>query len=49
MYGNVNTALQEALDAAGVDMPYPTQTTNLEISEATAERLSQTLTDKEGD
>jgi small-conductance mechanosensitive channel len=48
MYGLVNTALQEALDAAGVDMPFPTHTTNLEIGEETAERLSRTLPDSEG-
>lgn len=46
MYGLVNTALQEALDAAGVEMPFPTHTTNLEIGDETAERLSRTLTDK---
>jgi hypothetical protein len=48
MYGLVNTALQEALDAAGVDMPFPTHITNLEIGDATAERLSKTLTDNKG-
>jgi small-conductance mechanosensitive channel len=46
MYGLVNTALQNALDAAGVEMPFPTHTTNLEIGDETAERLSRTLTDK---
>lgn len=46
MYGLVNTALQEALDAAGVEMPFPTQTINMEMGDETAERLSRTLTDK---
>ena len=46
MYGLVNTALQEALDAAGVEMPFPTHTMNLEIGDETAERLSRTLTNK---
>ncbi len=53
MYGLVNTALQNALDAAGVDMPFPTHTTNLEIGEETAERLSQSMsrsmTDRPGE
>ena len=39
MYGRMNTTLQKALDAAGIDMPFPTQTMNLEIGEETAERL----------
>ena len=42
MYGLVNTALQKALDAAGVDIPFPTHTMNLEIEDETAERLSRT-------
>ena len=44
MYGLVNTALQEALDAAGVDMPFQTQTINMELGDETAEQLSRTLT-----
>jgi MscS family membrane protein len=46
--GAANEALQEALDATGVEMPFPTQTMNLEIGEKTAERLSQSMTDRPG-
>ncbi|UCG25497.1 MAG: mechanosensitive ion channel family protein [Chloroflexota bacterium] len=48
MYGLINTALQEALDAAGVDMPYPIHTMNLEIGDETASRLSGRMTDNGG-
>jgi small-conductance mechanosensitive channel len=37
----VNTALQEALDAAGVEMPYPTHVSNLQVDPETANRLSK--------
>ena len=43
MYGLVNTVLQETLDAAGIEMPFPTQTLNLEIKEETVERLSPSV------
>ena len=45
MYGLVNSALQEALEATGVEVPFPTHTTNLEIGDETVERLSRTLGD----
>ena len=44
--GVANKLLQETLDAAGIEMPFPTQTMNLEIGEETAERLSLTVTDR---
>jgi MscS family membrane protein len=41
MFDRVHTALQHALDAAGVDMPYPTQNFNLQVERDTAGRLAQ--------
>jgi small-conductance mechanosensitive channel len=41
MYDRVHTALQQALDAAGIDMPFPTQTLNLEVNPDAATGLSQ--------
>ena len=46
--GVANKLLQETLDAAGIEMPFPTQTMNLEIGDETAERLSRTMTDNGG-
>jgi len=43
VYDRVNTALQEALDAAGIEMPYPTHVSNLQVDSDTAERLSRAL------
>jgi small-conductance mechanosensitive channel len=37
----VNTALQQALDAAGIKMPYPTQNVNLQVEPETVSRLSE--------
>jgi small-conductance mechanosensitive channel len=39
IYDRVHTALQRALDAAAVDMPYPTQTVNLRIERNEADQL----------
>jgi MscS family membrane protein len=39
----VNTALQEALDTAGIDMPYPTQNVNLNVEPETVDRISEGL------
>jgi hypothetical protein len=41
MFDRVHTLLQQALDAAGVDMPYPTQNFNLQVEQETAGRLAQ--------
>jgi len=41
MFDRVNTALQKALDEAGIDMPYPTRNLNLEVGRETATRISQ--------
>jgi MscS family membrane protein len=41
MFDRVHTALQHALDAAGVDMPYPTQNFNLQVEQDTAGRLAR--------
>ncbi len=43
IYDRVNTALQNALDQAGIDMPYPTQSLNVQMDPETAERVSQAL------
>ena len=37
----VNTALQEALDAAGIEMPYPTHVSKLHVDSDTTDRLSK--------
>ncbi|MCP4359170.1 MAG: mechanosensitive ion channel family protein [Chloroflexi bacterium] len=41
MFDRVNTTLQKALDIEGVDIPFPTQTMNLQIDPNTAVNLSQ--------
>jgi small-conductance mechanosensitive channel len=43
VFDRVNTALQNALDQAGIDMPYPTQSLNVQMDPETAERVSQAL------
>jgi small-conductance mechanosensitive channel len=40
IYDRVNTALQTALDEAGIDMPYPTEDRNLRIVSDDPERIS---------
>ncbi len=37
----VHTALQEALDAAGIESPYPIQTVNLQVEPEAVDRLSR--------
>jgi small-conductance mechanosensitive channel len=37
----VHTVLQEALDAAGIESPCPTQNVNLQVEEETVDRVSQ--------
>jgi small-conductance mechanosensitive channel len=37
----VHTALQHALDAAGIESPYPTQNLNVQVDRETAEQLAQ--------
>jgi small-conductance mechanosensitive channel len=41
MFDKVHTALQHALDRAGIDCPFPTQTLNLQIKSEVAEYVSQ--------
>jgi len=41
MFDRVNTALQGAFDANGIDMPYPIHTTQLQVDDETAANLSQ--------
>jgi small-conductance mechanosensitive channel len=43
MFDKVHTALQHALDGAGIDCPFPTQTLNLQIKSEAAEQISHTL------
>ncbi len=42
MFDKVHTALQHALDEAGIDCPFPTQTLNLLVEPQALERFSQT-------
>jgi small-conductance mechanosensitive channel len=41
IFDRVNTALQRALDEAGIEMPYPTHALDLRVEPETADRLSQ--------
>jgi small-conductance mechanosensitive channel len=41
LYDRVHTAPQEALDAAGIECPYPIQNVNLQVEPETVGRLSQ--------
>jgi small-conductance mechanosensitive channel len=41
MYDRVNTALQEAFDAHGIDTPYPIRTMNLQMDKETAAHLAE--------
>jgi len=43
MFDRVHTALQHALDEAGIDCPFPTQTLNLQVGQPAFEQVSQTL------
>jgi small-conductance mechanosensitive channel len=43
MFDRVHTALQEALDAAGVDMPFPTQSMHLQVEQGGEEPLKGIL------
>ena len=43
MFDRVHTALQHALDEAGIDCPFPTQTLNLQVGQAALEQVSLTL------
>ena len=43
MFDRVHTALQKALDEAGIEMPFPTQNVNVQVEQETAERIAQTL------
>jgi small-conductance mechanosensitive channel len=43
IYDRVNTALQHALDEAGIEMPHPTHSLDLRVEPETADRLSQAL------
>jgi MscS family membrane protein len=43
MFDKVHTALQHALDEAGIECPFPTQTLNLQMNSEAAEQISQTF------
>jgi small-conductance mechanosensitive channel len=43
MYHKVHRALQAALDEAGIDCPYPTQSLNLKVEPETVEGLSRAI------
>ena len=43
----VHTTLQYALDEAGIESPYPTQTLNLHIDGEKAERVPQVLGERD--
>ncbi len=41
MFDRVHTALQHALDEAGIECPFPTQTLNLQVEPQAVDRISQ--------
>jgi small-conductance mechanosensitive channel len=43
MFDKVHTVLQQALDEAGIECPFPTQTLNLQMNSEAAEQISQTF------
>ena len=43
MFDRVHTALQHALDEAGIDCPFPTQTLNLQVGQVPLEQVSQAV------
>jgi MscS family membrane protein len=43
MYHRVHRSLQKALDQAGIESPFPTQSLNLQVEQSMLEGLSQTL------
>jgi small-conductance mechanosensitive channel len=43
MFDRVHTVLQQALDEAGIESPFPTQTLNLQLEGEMGEQLSQAL------
>ncbi len=49
MLDRVHTALQEALDEAGIKMPYPTQIVDIQVAPETAKRLSRVVRAAESD
>jgi len=44
----VHTALQEALDTAGIESPYPIQTVNLQVEPGTVDRISKAWGERSG-
>jgi MscS family membrane protein len=43
MFDKVHTALQQALDEAGIECPFPTQTLNLQVESQAVEQITQEL------
>jgi small-conductance mechanosensitive channel len=48
VYDRVNTALQEALDEAGIESPYPIQTVSLQVEPEMVDRLSRAWREHDG-
>jgi MscS family membrane protein len=46
MLDRVHTAVERALDEAGVEMPFPTHSISLELAPETANQISQALTER---
>jgi small conductance mechanosensitive channel len=47
MFDRVHTALQHALDEAGIECPFPTQTLNLQLEQQALGQVSQALQEQE--
>lgn len=46
IFDRVHTAVEHALDEAGIEMPFPTQSISLELAPDTANQISQALTER---
>jgi len=46
MFDRVHTAMEHALDEAGIEMPFPTQSISLQLEPETANQISQTFTER---
>ena len=46
MLDRVHTAMERALDEAGVEMPFPTQSISLQLAPETANLLPQALAER---
>jgi small-conductance mechanosensitive channel len=46
IFDRVHTAVEHALDEAGIEMPFPTRSISLRLEPETANQISQALTER---